>query len=59
MDSSCGHHMSEDIVMVDSPEQLYYGNMGVPADSRNREMIVASSEQLTVAKVGLCDLAAH
>ena len=33
--------------------------MGVPADSRNREMMVASSEQLTVAKVGLCDLTAH
>ena len=45
--------------MVDSPEQLYCGNMGVPADSRNREMMVASSEQLTVAKVGLCDLTAH
>ena len=25
----------------------------------NREMMVASSEQLTVAKVGLCDLTAH
>ena len=37
----------------------YSGNMGVPADSRNREMMVASSEQLTVAKVGLCDLTAH
>ena len=45
--------------MVDSPEQLYCGNMGVPADLRNREMMVASSEQLTVAKVGLCDLTAH
>ena len=45
--------------MVDSPEELYYGNMGVPADSRNREMMVALSEQLTLAKVGLCDLTAH
>ena len=33
--------------------------MGVLADSRNREMMVASSEQLIVAKVGLCDLTAH
>ena len=40
-------------------ETYYSGNMGVPADSRNGEMIVASSEQLTVAKVGLCDLTAH
>ena len=45
--------------MVDLPKQLYCGNMGVPVDSRNREMMVASSEQLTVAKVGLCDLSAH
>ena len=45
--------------MVDSPEQLYCGNMGVPVDSRNIEMMVASSEKLTVAKVGLCDLTAH
>ena len=33
--------------------------MGVPANSRNKDMMVASSEQLTVAKVGLCDLTAH
>ena len=26
---------------------------------QNREMMVALSEQLTVAKVGLCDLTAH
>ena len=45
--------------MVDSPEQLYCGIMGVPVDSRNGEMMVASSEQLTVVKVGLCDLSAH
>ena len=46
-------------MMVDLPERLYYGNMRVIADSRNREMMVASSEQLTAAKVGLCDLTAH
>ena len=44
--------------MVDSPEQLYCGNMGVPANSRNKGMMVASSEQLTMAEVGLCDLTA-
>ena len=33
--------------------------MGVPADSKNREMMVASSKQLTMAKVGLCDLTAQ
>ena len=47
--------------MVASPEQLI--TLGileyVPADSSKREMMVASSEQLTVAKVGLCDLTAH
>ena len=42
-----------------SPTNLRLGIVGVPADSRNREMMVASSEQLTVAKVGLCDLTAH
>ena len=46
--------------MVASPEQLINsGNIGVPADSTKREMMVASSEQLTVAKVGLCDLTTH
>ena len=46
--------------MVASPEQLItLGIWGVPADSTNREMMVASSKQLTVGKVGLCDLTAH
>ena len=45
--------------MVSSPEQLFAQGIGVPADSTKREMMVSSSEQLTVAKVGLCDLTAH
>ena len=47
-------------VMVDSPEQLILlWEYGSTNDSRNREMMVASYEQLTVAKVGLHDLTAH
>ena len=48
-------------MMVASPEQLITLGiyMGVPVDSTNREMMVASSEQLIVAKVGLCDFTAH
>ena len=33
--------------------------MGVPAASMNTEMMAASSEELTVVKVGLYDLTAH
>ena len=45
--------------MVDSPEQLITVGICEYQRIQGAEMMVALSEQLTVAKVGLCDLTAH
>ena len=45
--------------MVASPEQLITLRMLEYQLIQRREMMVSSSEQLTVEKVGLCDLTTH